>query len=404
MQSAMTDVATCGAAAAYVLDPPRRASAGPFTVHVASTVEELEALAPEWLALERLSGANAVFQSFHLTRVWARHFLAGRGARQRLHVAAVRDNGRAVLILPLVVGGSPWLRTARLAGDPIAQYSELLADPAAQMRAAFDAALRSAAEAGIDAIVFRRVRRDSHLLRAASAHLRAPTAESAAPYADLGPFADYEAFQQSLSKKVRQGLRNRRNHLDRAGGVAFELLAGGPDARRALADAIDMKRKWLIQRGAISSAFVDASTRECLLDLAEDAGGWGAVVLRLLVNGEPAAIRFGFEHQGTHFSYLGAYDERFANLSPGKMLVNFYVARFKERRIERIDMLPPGGRHKSDWCRDEMGVADYTLPLSGAGRSYAALYQERLRPALQRSWQRLPDALRTRAAARFVSI
>jgi hypothetical protein len=53
-------------------------------------------------------------------------------------------------------------------------------------------------------------------------------------------------------------------------------------------------------------------------------------------------------------------------------------------------MLPPGGRHKSDWCRSEVQVADYTLPLTRAGRLYAELYQERVRPALQWSWHHLP--------------
>ena len=48
-------------------------------------------------------------------------------------------------------------------------------------------------------------------------------------------------------------------------------------------------------------------------------------------------------------------------------------------------MLPPAGRHKSDWCREETGVGDYSLPLTGAGRLYADLYQARLRPALNRT-------------------
>jgi hypothetical protein len=67
-------------------------------------------------------------------------------------------------------------------------------------------------------------------------------------------------------------------------------------------------------------------------------------------------------------------------------------------------MLPPSGRHKTDWCRLQTGVADYTLPLSLAGRAYAAGYRQRLRPALRRAWQKLPGGLRSRAAAMFVSI
>jgi CelD/BcsL family acetyltransferase involved in cellulose biosynthesis len=402
MQSVMTEAPACGAAIAFAQAPAKPETARIFAVDVVSDAAGLDAIAPEWRALEALSGPASVFQGFHQVRIWARHFLSVRG--QRLHVAVVREHGRAVLILPLVLSGRAPLCVARLAGDPIAQYADLVCDPARCPPGVVEAALRSVRRAGAAAIVFRRVRRDSHLARLLGDRLANPAAESTAPYADLTPYDSYEAYRASLSKKVRQALRHRSNHLEKAGHFAFELLPAGPAARAALADALDMKRRWLVQRGAISSAFVEPAARECLLDLAGGTGATGAVVMRLLVNGEPAAVRFGFEHQGTHFCYLSAYDEGFANLSPGKMLMNFYVSRFRERGLQRIDMLPPGGRHKSDWCRFETDVADYTLPLSAAGRAYAALYRERLRPALQRAWQNLPAAIRTRAAAIFVAI
>jgi CelD/BcsL family acetyltransferase involved in cellulose biosynthesis len=159
----------------------------------------------------------------------------------------------------------------------------------------------------------------------------------------------------------------------------------------------------MVQHGALSSAFADPATRECLLDLAGNAAS-GAVVLRLLVNGEPAAFRFGFEHSGTHFAYMSAYDERFADVSPGKLLMEFCVSGFKERGMERLDMLAPAGQHKSEWCHEETGVGDYSLPLTGAGRLYADLYQARLRPALSKVWHSLPTTLRSLATALFVRI
>ena len=67
-------------------------------------------------------------------------------------------------------------------------------------------------------------------------------------------------------------------------------------------------------------------------------------------------------------------------------------------------MLPPAGRHKKDWCRDAMGVADYALPLTSAGRLYAEIYQEKVRPALKRAFERLPTPLRSLVAALLVNI
>jgi CelD/BcsL family acetyltransferase involved in cellulose biosynthesis len=181
------------------------------------------------------------------------------------------------------------------------------------------------------------------------------------------------------------------------------MLQGGSTAREALSNAIDLKRRWLIHRGEVSSAFLDPSTRECLLDLAEESAT-GSIVMRLLVDGEPVAVRFGFEYQGTYFAYISAYDEAFASLSPGKMLMDCYLSRFHERQITALDMLPPSSRHKTDWCPSETFVADYTLPLTRAGRAYAELYQELARPALIWTWQHLPTGIRSLAAAALVGV
>jgi CelD/BcsL family acetyltransferase involved in cellulose biosynthesis len=401
MKNIMTELPLHGVEAASVPAMAKAESRGRLTVDVARTVAELDALAAEWRELERLSGPASVFQSHAQIRIWARHFLSGG---QRLHIVVVREGGRAVLILPLVVSGRWPVRIACLAGDPIAQYADFLFDPQADGKAAIAAALASVRRAGADVIILRRVRADSHLLALGGDALRPPTGPDAAPYAEIGPHPTYEAYLQTLSKNMRKGLRNRRHHLEKAGDVAFELLEGGPAARAAVADAIGLKRRWMIQRGAVSTAFVDPATRECLLDLAEDNADTGAIVMRLTVKDEPAAIRFGFEYRGGYFAYISAYDQHFAHLAPGKMIMDFYVARCKEREIGRIDMLPPVDRHKTDWCRFETAVADYTLPFTYAGRAYAEYYQERLRPALRRAWYRLPDNVRSLASTLFVNI
>ena len=389
------------------LSPPPARTALPrgasrFEVEVVTDVAEIDALAADWRALQALSGPSAVFQSHAHISVWARHFLSEAHGKARLHIAVVRRDNRAILILPLVISGFP-VRVARLAGDPVAQYSEVPVDPAADLEAAFEAALSTVREAGAKAMVIRRVREDSHLHRLASPFARPTAARSAAPYADLTAFADYPAYLRSLSKKFRQGLRNRGHHIEKSGDVRFDLLRGGAEAREAVADAIDLKRTWLVQRGAVSSAFLDPATRECLLDLAARAET-GSVVVRLMVDNEPAAVRFGFEYQGTHFAYMSAYDARFGKLSPGKMLMDFCISGFRERGLKRIDMLPPDGRHKADWCEAAVAVADYTLPLGQIGRAYAGLYQERLRPKLEWCWYHLPAGVRSLAATLLLGI
>ena len=386
--------------AAGVPEAVRREGATPFTVSIGTTPEAVAALAPEWHALELLSGDKSIFQSHAQITAWAEHYPSGRSALE-LRVIVVRENGRAVLILPLAYGRSALVRVAGLAGDPIGQYSDVLADGIADGAGAFAVALDAAREAGIDLISLRRVRDDSTLLEIGASRLSAVGGRSAAPTGDLTPFADYPAYLKSRSKNMRKGLRNRHHHLEKAGDVAFHLFEGGPEAREALADAFNLKREWLIQRGAVSTAFLDARMVSCLLDM---AGRPGAIAMLLTVDGSPAAIRFGFEYGNTYFAYLSAYEPDHAILAPGKMLMDFYLSKFRERGISRVDMLPPRDRHKTDWCDTEVGVEDYVIALSPRGRLYGDVYQKRVRPYLSRSWKRLPDTVRSCLTAILIHV
>ena len=396
-----TETFTAGVARDDPASGTRRFRIDGFDVEVIETASALDAVSYEWRAIEQSSNHAAVFQSFPLLQIWARHFCTGSDTGG-LHITIVRKDGRAILILPLQVSGMSLMRIARIAGDPITQYSEILVDPAFATRETLQVAFNAARAAGIAAIVFRRVRDDSNLLALAGPILRAPSNRSEAPFVDLSRFADFPAFLASRSRKLRHSLRNRRKHLSKEGEFRFEIVRGA-EARSAVAEALDLKRKWLVQRGAISTAFVDPATRECLLDLAESSSS-GAVIERLVVRGETAAIRFGFKYRGTHFAFMGAYASAFRHASPGKLLTEFCFSGFQERNFSRFDFLPPGGPHKSEWCSDAIGVTDYTLPLTGMGQIYARGYQERLRPALRAVWQRTPETLRSLAAALFLRV
>jgi CelD/BcsL family acetyltransferase involved in cellulose biosynthesis len=370
-----------------------------LSAEVISDAAGLAAIAAEWRALQALSGASAVFQSFAQVSAWARHF-AGEKSGLALHVVVVREAGRAVLILPLALSGVPLLRIARIAGDPVAQYSDAIAHPGCTPTA-FEAALATLRQAGVDALILRGLRDDSLLLRFVTP-CASETERGAAPYADLSGAADFPSDLNTLSKNLRKALRHRRGHLEHAGAHAFDILRGA-EARAAVAEALDLKRKWMVQRGNLSTAFIDPATKDCLLELAENSES-GATVARLAIGGETAAIRFGFEYRGTHFAYMSAYDARFAGVSPGKLLMEHCVSGFWSRGVSRLDMLPPEGRHKRDWCKQTIGVATYTLPLSRTGRAYADVYQARVRPRLKRAFEHMPGAVRSLIAALVVTI
>jgi CelD/BcsL family acetyltransferase involved in cellulose biosynthesis len=371
-----------------------------LSVEVIADLAGLEAAADDWHALEATTGPNAVFQSFSHTLIWARHFLEG-GASRKLHVVVVREAGEAKLILPLGIHQYPALRLGKIAGDPVAQYSEILADPEADLAACFKAALKSLREDGIDLLELDGVRDDSLLLRAALDRVGPRLHDRIAQYSDLTVAPDHDKFVRGLSMNHFRSIRQRRAQADKAGSVNFEIIEGGPGAGAAMAQAMDMKRDWLVERGAISSAFLNDTTKRVLKELATHSPN--AIVMLMMFEGETAALRFGFEYLGEYFAYLSAYSSKLAKFSPGKLLLDFTFMTERDRGTKVIDMLPPAGEHKKIWCNRDVGVADYALALSMKGAFYTFV-QQHFESTMRWTWNHLPGRLRSFIATKLLKL
>jgi len=380
----------------------QRAMMAHITVDVVSDVAGLRQLGREWHELERLSPPSAVFQSHSLLALWADAFMQSAGGSRTLSIAAVREKGTLKLLLPVVLTGKTGMQVGHIAGTPIAQYSEILADPSGPIELYFQTALDGLRRAGADLLMFEGVRADSLLQRALGGRSDRPMNARLAPFANLSATPDHAALLRSRSKNLSKGLRNRRNQIDKIGDVRFEVIKGGPEAREAISTAIGLKREWLVEHGNVSRAFMDGTTTECLLDLAENCPE--AVVLRMTLDGEQAAIRLGLEHRGAFFAYLSAYDTRLAQYSPGKLLMDFSFQAARERGAQVFDMLAPDGEHKRDWCSEAVPVADHAVPLTVKGRAYLTIIEQGLRPTLSWTWHHLPPRVRGVLAPLFLKV
>lgn len=368
-------------------------------ISVRHGLSALDDLSSHWLALEAQGAPANLFQSHALTAIWARNFLKSP-ADGELLVLILHQDENPMLILPLVVEQHLGTRLARVTGAPIAQYAEALgpAEATPENSAALLAALRAA---GIDAVHFQGIRAGSFLERFSARLGLIPGNKRAAPFAELGDGRGHEAFLRERSRSLAKKLRARQRQLQERGPVRFEVLEHGPAARQAMENAMHFKREWLARRGAMSTAFLDPLSAECLLDLAENLPG---ALLHVLRCGEHiVAIRLGFARHGFFFSYLSAYDESLAEFSPGKLLMDFTFSWARQQHFAGIDLLPPESDNKALWCEESTEVADYDLALSHKGRLYGALYQRGLRPLLRNLYYALPVTARQRLARRLLA-
>lgn len=392
----MSDVAVAGIGAPIALR--QAAPANPLAAEVLHGAEGFEKLLPEWHYLAEQQISPILFQTPSLLSIWAGHFARRRPAD--FMTVVVRHAGRPILIWPLFIERHGFLRIACSAGAPISQYDEILADPDACVRTAMGTALDILAKTiGPDLVMFERVRADSQL-RSALREAKPLGCDEGAPYLDLS--GGLEAALKSRKSYAAKQQKKRMKRFAKEGESAVTIASDPAEAEAWLSEALTLKRNWLKSSGFVSRAFVKAATGSCLRELArtltEPAASPRMVVAKLTLDGKTAAIEAGFVHRGTFHLYLRAFVPEFSNLGPGNVLTEHMIGWCVENGVKRYDMMAPRSRNKAEWQSDEIGVADFVLPMTWLGKLYAATVPTHIGPMLRDAFYALPLRLRSAVA------
>ncbi|TCT06450.1 CelD/BcsL family acetyltransferase involved in cellulose biosynthesis [Tepidamorphus gemmatus] len=372
-----------------------RASADPIPDTLAlATIRNpatLETIARDWRDLESAPGSRTTpFQTFDFHRIWARHFASD----DDLRVITVRERGRLVLILPLVVGRTPVGRVARWAGDPILQYGDVVAAPDGDVIPWLDAAFAELTRPGdISVLTLRRIRADAAIADWAARRLDAVGAAEKAMEIDLSGFTEPGDYARARSSRTARN-RRRRNKLAQIGDVAFRMVDGGEEARKLARAALDLKRHWLEQQGQYSRALADPRTTACLVDMAaHEPADSGVVTASLEVGGRPAAVEIGMVHNGRYCAFLGAFDPALSKYSPGQVQMQDSIEWCIARRLGCYDLMAPADEYKRQLAGRAVSVQDYTglLGLTGLPAAIWSTYAPRCAKA---AFQILPRGLR----------
>lgn len=334
----------------------------PYRLERVETLDAIDALATEWAELENATPEATGFQSF----VWCRNWLAVAGASIRPRILCLRESGRLVMLLPLQIETRFGVSIARWMGEPMTQYGDALA------RAEAGRPLwRKLAEAemmrwrDVDLFALTRLRTGAVMADGT----RAGEAFSA-PYVDL----------RLAATRRHKSIERRAKRLEAYGPLAL-AQAETPAKRESLArHALALKRGWLAARGAYSAGLSNPFAEDFIAALARDGF---LQVNALRVGGEICAMDLGFIGGGAYRSFLGCFDERFAEGSPGQALTHRLVARCAQEGLVAYDMLLPADAYKLAWATGEtaIGARFVARTLSGA---LAAFALARLRPFVKR--------------------
>jgi CelD/BcsL family acetyltransferase involved in cellulose biosynthesis len=299
-------------------------------------------------------------------------------AQGQVRVLVGFDNMKPVAALPLSISNMAVCRVARMLGDPLAQYSDVLALPLSRGLRAITAAI--AATPDVDAFVFRRVRDHSHLAALLLDLGAQEISRSLAPYSDLKRFSSYEEFLRSKSKKRRERARLRRRAAS-TGHLSFEVASDATRARELTELAITLKRRWLRAKSLTSATLTSDRWCRALLDVASSTGGTlKPIISAIHLDDQPAAIEVGFVRGATYYAFLGASDQKFRRWSPTKIVMEETIRWCFEAGIGVYDLLPPDDPYKAEWTNDACGVADWLVARTMKGEFAVRLTECYLRP------------------------
>jgi CelD/BcsL family acetyltransferase involved in cellulose biosynthesis len=359
---------------------PCMLNAAIWTVAEIASVDDISHLKGVFDRIDRTDSGAALFQTSGWLAATAKTALSQSYTELRVLLAEKGD--MPVAAMPVCIRKTVGLRIATPLGNPLSQYSDILMDDAVYRQLEPDG-LRSAFALmpDVDVFWFQRVRDDAKISKFIRDLGGEQISRSAAPFADLSHYGDFEAFLKAHWKAHRN--RNRlRRRPERDGSLIFEVAAQGARAGELTRHAIELKRQWLRWPFKFFGTLSSPEWCEALVRAIESpASSTRPIVTALHTHGKPAAIEVGFVRRGRYYAFLGAFDPEFKHWSPTDLLMEDTVRWCFDYNIEFYDLLPPDDPYKLKWTNNAVGVSDWVICRSVAGRLYIE-FRYRLMPFL----------------------
>lgn len=396
---AVTELTAAPIAAASVPEPSI-AAATDTAFELITQRADFDRLETEWNALFDRAGRSAqVFQTFAWNWHWANHYLGtSPGGIQgvELSIVTARRGGKLIMVWPLVAERVRGIRQIFWMGEPVSQYGDVVIDDIADRMDVMAGAwefLKTHARG--DLLRLRKVRADALVAPLLESLGALPSNMQKAPFLDLSSAKTFADYEQRYSPRWRRNRRRLMRRLEEQGPVTFERLHKGARARDLAVHAIELKTKWLADRGLVSHALSDARMARFFADAAEArVHDTGCIVSVVSSSGEPAALDVSFACKGRLAMHVIVFNLKYEKAGAGALLTEQCLKDAFKEGATTLDMLAPGDNYKLDWADDALEVNDWSMPMSLAGQAYARIYLGFVRDHLKSAMAAMPQSLR----------
>ncbi len=366
---------------------------GAHAIAVLRNRADFEVLAAEWQAFEATCSGALFFQSAGWVRTVFDFEVERGNTGFDPVIVTLRDADGLKAILPLERIRTR-LRTVLVPlGDRYSQISDALVADDMAARDTLAPMLKAAiAAAPADLVALQKVRAGSRL--AAGLGQPIQTGEVAgAPFENLGDWADFDAYFQSIRTKTRKNLRSSHNRLSRDGALEHQVVTAGEELRETILRTIFGRAGRLEEQGLTSRSFSDPAFAKFCSSLV-DHPDVSLMAMSLTLNGEPLSEQWGFVHNGRYYIFMTTRDFGSSEESPGKLHMKNVMEVAFAKGLKTVDFMTPIMPYKQTWCRQVTEVYDYALPITLKGMLSIHLWDKAARPFAKHVFSQLPQGFR----------
>lgn len=365
-----------------------------YTLTIAETLTDLEALSEPWAHLERSMSTRAAFQSYGLVIEMAR-LLESQG-NDCFHVITVFDGKDLIAVLPLRRVTFGFLTLLTGFAEPFQQYSEILLTGDCDHKRVRQLLLdHFSSLKGIDCLVLEKVRADSLLEACLDGALPRRGEAQDAPCLDLRDWQNFDTYYKTVKSKTRKNLRNARNRLDRDGALNHQVISGGDALEALITRTFGGRLDWLDRSGLTSRAFSDDRFADFVGRFSSgQLGTLDVLGFSMTLDDVPIAEQWGFVHNGIYYAFISAMNSDYAEYSPGRLHLGDVIRSCYEHDVGEVELMIPSLPYKMSWASSVVKVHDYIMPLTPLGQFYYKIWLNSLRPRLKSILQSLPPGPR----------
>ncbi len=318
------------------------------------TLESFDSIYTDWKKVQANASTSSIFSSPEWSKVWWQHF--GSGAK--LCLGAVRRQGKAIGIAPLVVKGNV---ASFIGNSDVCDYLDFVVEPGEEEDFC-SVLLNNLANDKILRLDLAPLRPDSTVLNSLAKVAQKQGWQVSCSQEDVTVELDlpalWEEYLQLLSGKQRHELKRKLRRLEEEGELNY----------RASMDAnqhdIDIFLKLFQDSRQDKAAFLTSKMEAFFRAIASAMAEQGLLRLNMLeLDEKPVAATMCFDYRDTVYLYNSGYDPDYGWLSVGVISKALCIKDSIDRNKKRFDFLKGGEAYKYH-------LGGHELPLHRCSLSY----------------------------------